>query len=175
MSRTTFARRMLRKRAVRIALPIIAALAIAGGAFAYFTSTGSGAGSSSAGSTQNVTISAATPTAALYPGGTGDLAATVGNPNSISVHLPLLSLDTSQGTNGFSVDPAHATAGCSAAAAQLSFTSQNDGGAGWDVPPRVGATNGTLSLDLANAVSMGIGSASACQGATFTVFLKVGS
>jgi hypothetical protein len=35
--------------------------------------------------------------------------------------------------------------------------------------------NGSLSIDLASAVSMSTSAANACQGASYTVYLKVGS
>jgi hypothetical protein len=143
---------------------------VAGGAWAYFTAFGSGSGPAQATTTEAVTIGAATPTSTLYPGGLGDLAATVSNPNSIPVHIPSLQLDTAEGTNGFSVDAGHS--GCDVST--LSLATQDNGGAGWDVPPRVGSTDGSLPLDLTGAVSMGSGAGDACQGATFTVFLKVG-
>jgi hypothetical protein len=160
-----------KRRLLTRALPVfIVVLALAGAAAAYFTSTGSGSASGATGTSQNVTLSNATPTAQLYPGGSADISLTVSNPNPFLAHLNSLVLDTSQGTGGFSVDAGHS--GC--AVSTLSFTSQSNGGTGWDVPPKVGVTNGTLSLDLPNAVSMGTGAANACQGATFTVFLKVG-
>jgi hypothetical protein len=136
-----------------------------GGAFAYSTATGSGTASAQvAGTTGNVTLSAGTPSSALYPGGSGDVALQISNPNSSSVHLPSLVLDTSQGTNGFAVDGSHS--GCDVST--LSFTPQDNGGSGFDVPA------GSSTLDLTNAISMGTSAASACQGASFTVYLKVG-
>jgi hypothetical protein len=149
---------------------IVVALAVAAGAIAYWTTSGSGSASATAGTTQAVTISPASPTSALYPGGSADVAATISNPNSVAVHLPSIQLDTSQGTNGFSVDGAHS--GCDVST--LSFTTQTNGGGDFIVPPKVGATNGTLAVDLTGAISMGATAANACQGATFTVYLKVG-
>ena len=156
---------------------VLAALVLGGGsASAYYTTSASGTGSGQVGSvSQPVTITPAAPTGALGPGGSADLAATVDNPNSVPVHLSSLVLDTSRGTGGFAVDATHAANGCTVAAAGLSFTAQSNGGSGFDVPAKVGSTDGTLSLDLANAVSLGSAAANACQGATFTIYLKVGS
>jgi hypothetical protein len=64
------------------------------------------------------------------------------------------------------VDAAHP--GC--VVSTLSFTTQTNGGAGWTVPG-----NGSLPLTLASALSMSTSAANACQGATFTVYLKVAS
>ena len=159
-----------RNRWIRLLLAALVALAAAAGAFAYFTSTGSGSGSGQVGATQQVTITPGTPTAALYPGGSADVKATISNPNPTAVHLPSLQLDTSQGTNGFSVDGGHSA--CDVAT--LGYTTQTNNGSGFVVPAKVGNSNGTLAVDLVGAVSMGSGAANACQGATFTVYLKVG-
>jgi hypothetical protein len=56
--------------------------------------------------------------------------------------------------------------------ASVSVTSpQDNSGAGWDVPAKSGAVNGSLNLDLANAISMSNAANDSCQGATFTVAL----
>ena len=160
-----------RQRAtVAVAAALAVALAVAAGAAAFFTSTGSGSASANVGTTQALTISPATPTTHLYPGGSADAKATISNSNSVAVHLPSLALDTSQGTNGFSVDAGHS--GCDVST--LSYTTQTNGGGDFVVPARVGAVDGTLSVDLTGAVSMGTSAANACQGATFTVYLRVG-
>lgn len=137
----------------------------AGVARAYFTTTATGTASARAATVQDVTLTAGTPSSPLYPGGSGDVALRVDNPNSVSVHLPSLELDTSLGANGLAVDAGHS--GCNLSS--LSFTTQDNGGSGFEVPP------GSSMLDLTNAISMGTGAADACQGATFTVYLKVGS
>ena len=149
-------------------MAFVVTLLIAGGAFAYFTSSGSGSGSVSAGSAQNVTISAgAAPGSPLVPGGSGDVTVSISNPNTFRVFIPALALDTSQGTGGFGVDGSHS--GCDVST--LGFTTQDNSGAGWFVPKKVVA-NGVLNLDLSGSISMGVGAANACQGATFTVYLE---
>jgi hypothetical protein len=57
----------------------------------------------------------------------------------------------------------------------LSFTTQTNLGAGWTVPGKVGAVNGSLSITLTAALAMSTAAANACQGATFTVFLAAGA
>jgi hypothetical protein len=161
----------LRKRLPRAAVALVAALAIAGGAWAYWSASGSGSGSASAAGAQAVTIGAGTATSQLYPNGRAAVALTISNPNGFPASIPSLELDTSHGTDGFQVDGAHSD--CDVAA--LSFTPQSNSGDGWEVPPKVGTTEGSLDLDLAGAVSMSGSAANACQGATFTVYLKVGS
>ena len=107
---------------------------------------------------------AATPTAQLYPGGQATVVLSVTNSSPATVRFSSLVLDTGQGSNGFGVDGAHAGCGLGT----LSFTTQTNGGAGWTVPG-----NGSLAITLTNALAMGTGAASACQGASFTVYLAV--
>jgi hypothetical protein len=152
---------------------VVVALVGAGGALAYFTTTGSGTASGSVGEAQAVTISAgASPSTVLFPGTDGDVTVHISNPNTIPVHIGSLVVDTSQGTNGFSASP-----GCNFGlpTPALTFTTQTGpGGNGWTVPKKVGATDGTLDLDLTGSIHMNTNAANACQGATFTVFLQVG-
>ena len=54
----------------------------------------------------------------------------------------------------------------------LGFTTQTDG---WVVAARSGGVDGTLSVTLPNALAMAPNAASACQGATFTVYLVAGA
>jgi hypothetical protein len=166
--------RLLASRRAKLLVALVVGLAVTGSVLAYYTSTGSGTGTARVATTQAVTISAASPTAALYPGGSADVAASISNPNSVAVHLPSLALDTNQGAGGFDVDTAHKNAGCTVAAAALSYTTQTNSGGDFIVPAKVGITNGRLDVDLTGAISMGADAANACQGATFTVYLKVG-
>jgi hypothetical protein len=155
-----------------ITIGLLATLALGFGdnAFAYWRASGIGSGAEVSGTTVSVTLSPGTPTATLYPGGQADVLLTVSNPNASPVRIGSLALDTGQGTSGFAVDAGHS--GC--AVATLSYTTQTNGGAGWTVPGKVGAVNGTLAITLTNALSMGVAAANACQGATSTVFLAAG-
>jgi hypothetical protein len=151
---------------VRIAIAAAAALVAAGGALAYYTSTGSGTGGASVASPDPVTIAARTPASGLlYPGASGEVDATVSNPNPFPVRINSLVLD-----GGIGVDGSHSDCDTSA----LHYTTQDNGGAGWNVPAKVGATEGTLDLTLADALNMDVGAANACQGAAFTVSLATG-
>jgi hypothetical protein len=141
-------------------------LAVAGAAFAYWLTTGGGSGAGASGSTTPVSLSGGTPSSQLAPGGQTAVVLTVSNPNSASVRVGSLVLDTGQGTNGFSVDAGHSACGVGA----LSFATQTNGGAGWTVPG-----GGTLPVTLPNALSMTTGAANTCQGATFTVYLTAAS
>jgi hypothetical protein len=163
--------RLRRHSALATVVATVTALVLAGAAVAYWTTTGSGSASAATRTVLAVTLTAGIPSAELYPGGAADVATTVSNPNAFAVRLGSLSLDTSQGTGGFGVDGGHA--GCDLST--LGFTTQSSGGAGWTIPPKVGAANGELALDLPDAVAMGATAANACQGASFVVHLVVGA
>lgn len=160
------------RRMLLTSLLVVLAVAIGGGvANAFWSGSGSGTGSGATGTTVAVTLSPGAPAAALYPGGQADVVLTVSNPNESPVFIGSLALDAGQGTGGFAVDAGHP--GC--ALGTLSFITQTNGGAGWTVPAKVGAVNGTLPITLTNALSMGVGAANACQGASFTVYVAAGS
>ena len=140
------------RRALAVSL---AALALAGSAFAYWSATGSASGSGqSLSGPVPVTVAAAAAPATLIPTGaaTGEVRATITNPNAFEVRIRQLELD------GFS---ANAT-GCA-----LSFTTQDNGGSGWTVP-----AGGSISVALPGSLTMGTTAANGCQGETFTVYLK---
>jgi hypothetical protein len=145
---------------------MVAVLAVAGAAVAYWGTTGGGSAAATSAGTSDLTLSPATPSAQLYPGGQAAVVLTVTNPNSASIRIGSLALDTSQGSSGFGVDAGHSGCGVSA----LSFATQANGGAGWTVPG-----GGSLPVTLTGALSMAANAANACQGATFTVYLKVAS
>ena len=158
------------RRLILTSLLVALALAVAGTASAFWRGSGNGSGSGATGTIVAVTLSPGTPTATLYPGGLTNVVLAMSNPNASPVRLGSLALDTSQGTGGFAVDAGHP--GC--AVSTLSFTTQTNGDAGWTVPAKVGAVDGTLSVTLANALAMGVGAANACQGASFTVYVAAG-
>lgn len=150
-----------RKRLVRVGA-LLVGVSVIGVAVAAWTTGGSGSGQASAGSAGSMTISAGTPSTSLYPTASADVAATVSNPNPYKVHVSSISL------GAISVDGGHS--GCNTAS--LSVTSpQSNSGSGWDIPAKSGGVNGSLDIDLANAISMTNAANDSCQGATFTVAL----
>jgi hypothetical protein len=149
------------------AAAVVLVLGGAGVAYSYWSAGGSGLASGGTGTTIPIVLTAATPTAGLLPGSSSSVVLTASNSNVASVHVTTLTLDTTQGTGGYSVDAAHA--GCSVSA--LAFTTQTNGGTGWNVPGKVGSVNGSLSITLTSALGMATSAANACQGATFTVYL----
>jgi len=160
-----------RKRFLMLAVLLVAlGIPVGGVAWSYWSAGGTGSGSGANGTLAAITLTPGTPAAGLYPGGSTDVVLTATNSNTSIVKIGSLLLDTTQGTAGFAVDGGHS--GCSVAA--LGFTTQTNGGAGWSVPAHVGAVDGTLAITLTNALTMTAAAASACQGATFTVYLVSG-
>jgi len=160
---------MMRPRTAGRRLPawllVIVVLSSGGAAYAYWTASGSGAGAGTTGGNVAVTLGPGTPTGDLYPGGQADVVLTVSNPNASPVRIGSLALDPGQGTGGYAVDGGHS--GCDLST--LSFTTQTNGGAGWTVP-----ASGSLPVTLTSSLGMGAASVSACQGASFTVYVAAG-
>lgn len=151
----------LPRRILLTSLIAILALTVGGAANAFWSSSGTGNGSGMTGTTVAVTLTPGAAEANLYPGGNANVALTVSNPNASEVRIGSLALATA----GFTVDAGHS--GC--AMTTLAFTTQTNGGAGWSVPAA-----STLTVTLTGALAMGPDAASACQGATFTVYLVAG-
>ncbi len=155
--------RITRRRGLLVsALLTLVVLATIGAASAYWSGGGGGDGGADTGTAADVTLTPGTASAELYPGGSAAVTLSVSNPNDGPVHVGQLVLDTSQGTGGFAVDGGHT--GC--VLTTLSFTTQTNGGPGWDF-----VSGSTGPLTLTNSVSMSAAAANACQGATFTVYL----
>jgi len=146
---------------------LVVALLIAGGAVAFWTGAGSGTTQTRLGDPKPVALTPGTPSDQIHPGYEANVLAEASNPNPYAVHLDALALDTGAGTGGYDVDAAHS--GCAVSA--LTFTTQDNGGAGWDIPPRAADADGVLTIPLIDALAMDVGAADACQGATFTVHL----
>jgi hypothetical protein len=150
-----------KKRIVLVAALAIAATAI-GVAIAAWTTGGSGSGQAQAGSAVAMTLSAGTPSGSLYPTASADVAATISNPNPYKVHVSSILL------GAVNVDAGHSS--CNLGSVSVT-PSQDNSGSGWDVPAKAGGVNGSLPVDLANAISMSNAANDSCQGATFTVAL----
>lgn len=147
-----------RKRRIALGVVLIGFLS-SGIAYAYWTTQGTGSGNATTGTLQTVTIDAVSfPTASavrLYPGGpTTPVSITVTNPNSFPVTVSSL-------THGSITSE---KAGCSGSNAEVTL----------DLTGLQNSTiaSGTQSL-TANA-SMGVASASPCQGATFSSSFNLG-
>jgi hypothetical protein len=151
-----------KRKRMALVLTLLIAGSVIGVAIAAWTTGGSGSGQASAGTAASMTISAGTPSSSLYPTASADIAAAISNSNPYNVHVSSVAL------GAVTVDGGHS--GCNTAS--VSITSpQDNGGSGWDVPAKSGGVNGSLSIDLANAISMSNAANDSCQGATFTVAL----
>jgi hypothetical protein len=151
------------KKRMFVVLTLVIAGSVIGVAIAAWTTGGTGSGQASAGTAAAMTISAGTPSTSLYPTASADVAAVVSNSNPYKVHVSSVSL------GAVTVDGGHSA--CNAGASVSVTSPQTNSGAGWDVPAKSGGVDGSLNLDLANAISMSNAANDSCQGATFTVAL----
>lgn len=151
----------LRERRILLGLISIGVLALAGGAYAYFTSTGSGTVSASVGSSSPVTLKG-TVTGNLYPGSSSPVSLTVDNPSSGAQRVGTVSLEK------ITADAGHSTCSVLITGGNPDFTMADvvvnktfAAGNGQAVTP-----GGTLTMN-----DTGV-SQNACQGATLTLTLK---
>jgi hypothetical protein len=148
-------------------IALVFVLALVSGAVAFWSAAGSGTATSAVAAPQPLTFAPGAAASQLYPGAASDVAIVATNPNAFVVQVDSLALDLAA-AEPIEVDAGHA--GCEVSA--LHFTTQDDEGNGWQVPARVGATDGTLAINLPASLAMSIEAASACQGATFTVHVE---
>lgn len=151
---------LITRRRTLIALGGTCALAVAGIALAYFTSTGSGTGTAKVGSSSAVTLHA-TISSSLYPGSSSPVALTVDNPSSGSQRVGTVSLAS------ISVDAGHSTCSTTISGGNPDFTMAAvtvnkvfGPGNGQSVTP-----SGTLAMNETGL------NQDACQGATLTLNL----
>lgn len=159
---------LLKRRKVLVSLAVVAVFAIAGGAVAFWTSTGTGSGSATVGTSANLTLTPVVITGTLVPGGAAATSAiTINNPGSSAVKVSNIALDTTLPAtgNGALSGIGGLPAGCSAS--DFTFTS-NIAAAGVTVPAGGNAVVNTATLTMANtAVNQ-----DACKNANLTIFLK---
>jgi hypothetical protein len=148
------------QKRVFVALGCTIALAAAGVALAYFTSSGSGTGSASVGSSSAVTLHASI-TGNLFPGSSSPVAFTVDNPSSGVQRVGTVSLAS------ISVDAGHSSCSTTIGGGNPDFTM-----AAVPVnqvfPPGNGqsvSATGTLAMNETGV------NQDACQGATLTLHL----
>ncbi|HEY5143265.1 MAG TPA: hypothetical protein VII98_07170 [Solirubrobacteraceae bacterium] len=157
-----------RNKKVLVPFIVVLALALAGGAIAFWTSTGTGSGTATVGTTSALTINPVTFTGTLYPGGTAATSSIkINNPGASAVQVSNLVLDTSLPAtgNGALSGIGGLPAGCLAA----DFTFNANMAAAVTIPATGGSvtvTTGTLSM-ANTAVNQ-----DACKGATPTIYLK---
>jgi hypothetical protein len=143
-----------------IALGCVGALAAAGAAIAYFTSSGAGTGSASVGSSSAVTLHA-TITGNLYPGSSSPVTFTVDNPSSGVQRVGTVSLAS------ISVDAGHSGCSTTISGGNPDFT-MSAVPVNQVFPPGNGqsvSATGTLAMNETGV------NQDACQGATLTLHL----
>lgn len=154
-------RKLMRKR-ILVPVAAIAALALAGIAFAYFTASGTGSGTATVGSAAGVTITGVSFDSTLYPGGSTTVRFTINNTSrDTAVQVGKVVADTSAGTNG--ITATSLAAGCDAS--WFTFA---------DVPVNASIPAGT-SVDETGTLSFAESRTNqdACQGASPVLNLKV--
>ena len=129
-------RRFTKKHLV-LALPAIASLALAAGAYAYFSGGGSSTGTASVGTTKGFTVTVASDSSgSLYPGyGSEALGYTVKNNSNGTQHLAATSVSVAADGSGNITSAGKTVAGCLASW----FTAT-------DAPPAYGEIQGGQSV-----------------------------
>jgi hypothetical protein len=146
-----------KKRVIATAIAI-GALALAGGAFAYFTASGSGTGQATVGSSTPWTVTFGTTTGTMYPGaGTATLPYTVTNASTGHQKLATTTASVNADTNGYVTSHGTSVTGCQAAW----FTAANTAPTAADLASGAQAT-GSVAVTMTDAAV----SQNACQGVT---------
>jgi hypothetical protein len=153
--------KLITKRRAGFVLTAALVVAVASGAYAYFTTNGTGTGTASVGSSSAVTLHA-TVTGSLYPGTSSPVAFTVDNPSSGKQRVGTISLqsitpDASHSECSVVISGGNPDFTMAAVAANQTFGSGNG--------QAVTAT-GTLTMNETGV------SQDKCQGATLTLNLK---
>ncbi|MEU8815308.1 hypothetical protein [Actinoplanes sp. NPDC048796] len=158
------------KRAVIAGVAVVAVGGAATAAFAAWNATGSGVAGANATTAQELEVSAAKVTGGLlYPTGTGDAAVTIKNPNKYPVTVNRIEWKPSDGVQSDRMDVCYNTG------VYFGDFSKDDNGSGGvlsnlDLHLKGGETQ---TFPLAKAVHMTNDSQNGCQGAAFTIKVKV--
>jgi hypothetical protein len=148
---------MKKKRTLAV-LGVVAILALAGAAIAYWTTTGSGEGSGSVASSNGTITLHGAISDQLVPGGSSAVKYTADNAGSSS-----LSVGTVHAV--VSIDDAHAKAGCKASDFSIGDTAENQVIA-------AGASGVALAHDGSISMADTAENQDACQGATVSLALS---
>lgn len=160
----------------------LAGMAMVGGAAYGVTSWVVGLSSGSSGEGQSATVSnlsitaVATPAASnqLFPGGTGDVVATITNPNSFPVTLTAVDLPANTVyANGYTTSALTTTqTGCLSSTPSdvtWNYATATSGTVHTLTTPLVVAANGTLTVTFTNDATMTSGAPAACEGTYFSL------
>jgi hypothetical protein len=163
-----------------IVAAVVGALLAGGGAFAassWVVSLNSGSsGESQSASVQNLTIAAvATPSASnlLYPGGTGDVVATITNPNPFPVTITAVQLpvNTSYAAGYTTSALSTAQTGCSSTTSDVTwnFATGTSGSSHSLTSALTVAASGSLTITLTNDATMTASAPAACEATYFSM------
>ena len=143
-----------------VVLALLLSAVAASAVIAAWVTNGTGPGYAKAQTSSNLTLSdaSASTTADLYPGATGSVKLKVTNPNPFPVRITSVAKQASAITSDKG-------AACDASSG-VTFSDQT--GLALDV-----AADATVTLTLANAISMSNASDNSCQGALFTIPVNV--
>ncbi len=160
----------------------LAGMAMVGGAAYGVTSWIVGLAAGSSGEGQSATVSnlaitaVATPSATnqLYPGGTGDVVATITNPNSFPVTLTAVDLPANTVyANGYTTSSLGTTqTGCLSTTPSdvtWNYATGTSGTAHTLTTPLTVAASGTLTVTFTNDATMTSGAPAACEGTYFSL------
>ncbi len=168
-------------RARKIVAALVGMALVGGGAYAAtnwivgLSAASSGEGQSA--TVQNLTITAvATPSATndLYPGGNGDVVATITNPNSYPVTITAVDLPTNATyATGYTTSALSLTqSGCLAATPSdviWNYSTGTSGSAHTLTTPLTVAASGTLTVTFTNDASMTVSAPAACENTYFSL------
>lgn len=151
-----FRKLITKKRA--LVLSVVAVLAVAGVAAAYWTTTGAGEGSGKVAASNGTLVLHGSITEALTPGGSSPVTFTADNSNSSSLQVGTVHA-------AVKIDAAHAEAGCKASDFTINDTAENQ---------VIAAKSSGVALAHNGSISMADTEANqdACKGATVTLELS---
>jgi hypothetical protein len=154
--RSMFRKAMLNKRTALV-LGVVAVLAVAGVAVAYWTTTGSGEGSGAVASSNGTLVLHGKITGELNPGGSSPVTFTADNLNSSSEQVGTIHAVVS-------IDETHANAGCKASDFTIADTGENQ---------VIAAKKSEVALAHGGSISMtdSAENQDACKGATISLAL----
>jgi hypothetical protein len=152
-----FRKTLKRKRTLAV-LGVVAILAVAGIAVAYWTTSGSGGGSGSVAASNGTLTLHGTITDALTPGGSSPVTFTADNGNSSSLQVGTVHAVVS-------IDEEHANAGCQASDFTIADTVENQ---------VIAASSSGVALAHDGSISMAdtAENQDACKGATVSLSLS---
>lgn len=159
---------------------VVGVMAAGAGAFAatnWVVGLGGGSNAlSQSASVSNLTINAVaspSPSNLLFPGGTGDVVATITNPNSFPVTVTAVNLPTSTTYAGGFTTSGLGTAqtGCSTTTSYVAwnYATATSGSSHTLNSPLVVAANGTLTVTLTNDAQMTTASPTQCENTYFSM------